>query len=1113
MFIKKLASILKSNRGYSLAELSISVSIIAMLAVGGLSIMEKKNASDSVSETYEKITRIQDALKSFAATKQYLPCPSLPNIAESSVNFGKSEGLTVSVPEVVSVATMYNNANKVTVPDTHDACSNNGLLALFHAGAVPVRTLGLSDDDTYDGWGRKFTYRIANGAGTKDDFTDLRFKSDLAVVDRKGIHKTNINNPPPYNSGAAYVIVSYGENGKTVAWRKNDATAPAKATGLEESNTDHVRKVYVQSEKTEGFDDIVAYGLKQNFIESKNVSAPIQIEALTCDNAKKMLDDSREVLNNFNSNGGAGGRADLIFKAAKKISIMCDNAPSNNMNPAVLANLVLWLDAADNTTLFTNANCVTGAEPTNNASIACWKDKSGNGYNATTGVAPSYIKSGINGKPIIRLNGSQYLNVSNTAMMQKMSSGTATGSTVFIAVKPTVLGANSLLQNRPFNSSVYFNAQVPYNDGYVYWQNGNASANGQLLATAGAPAGSAYIWVLNSAGTASQNIWRNGTLIGTKANAELAAFGTSYTLDIGANNRTNFYNGDLAEIIIYNRALDAKERPGIQSYLADKWGVTLATTAERCSKGMTFRKSKEHPKGSCQCPMGQAYITELVSSNACNIPANNAFSGCVAVNTPPTYNPGPTDAGMALWLDANDCSKVVLTKTGNKVMSWQDKSPNARNATQSVDANRPVYTLGGASTINSLPVIRLNGSTQYFDLATLSSLTAGEIFVVSKILTDPPTLESQTGFWIMGASGEKHHFPWTDGRIYDDFGSTLRRALPNPGQKLTLPNIYNVSSISGEWAATLNGIQLYTSTNNTVSFNFTPSIGRDASHYFAGDMAEMVLYDRKLSTTDRTAVMTYLSTKWAIALTPAAIGSSNLKLWLDASDASTIFEGSGCTGLNPNAGDAIGCWKDKSGNANHAKQTNKFQRPTYAIKARNDKPVIVFDGKDDQFSVLLDINYNVMPAVTIITAYQFKPGSTNGGQGLWGHDNTVWDRFMLLLYSGLSSSVSAGSTLNMSTDMPGLRTTNTWQIFTTVYNYGVSLGGFAYLNGTAGANFTETHSNTGDTVFYIGSIASYTDRNAKADISEFMLYNIAMTTAQRQMAEGMMGDRWGITLQ
>ncbi len=79
--------------------------------------------------------------------------------------------------------------------------------------------------------------------------------------------------------------------------------------------------------------------------------------------------------------------------------------------------------------------------------------------------------------------------------------------------------------------------------------------------------------------TATKGVFLNGgsgtILANAAANAPLTATSTGY---IGRDDSTSFYNGEIAEIIIYNRALKVDERNDIQNYLSKKYGIKVTTS-------------------------------------------------------------------------------------------------------------------------------------------------------------------------------------------------------------------------------------------------------------------------------------------------------------------------------------------------------------------------------------------------------------------------------------------------------------------------------------------------------------------------------------------------------
>ncbi len=225
----------------------------------------------------------------------------------------------------------------------------------------------------------------------------------------------------------------------------------------------------------------------------------------------------------------------------------------------------------------------------------------------------------------------------------------------------------------------------------------------------------------------------------------------------------------------------------------------------------------------------------------------------------------PSDIGtLYQWLKADSYSG----SDGDQVSTWEDSHTTNRDAT-GVGATKPVYK---TNIVNSLPVIRFNGTTSYFTLGDFSALTAVEVFIVIKLDADPPAA-NLSGLWAISSSGETYpdtHYPYADGAIYEPFGSTTRKTVGNPTLSLSSTfRVYNVWSASGDWAANLDGSNLYSSATNTVGVNSNCTLGKSitgTSFLLDGDVAEFVLFSAKISGGDRTSMISYLSTKYNLGL-------------------------------------------------------------------------------------------------------------------------------------------------------------------------------------------------------------------------------------------------------
>src|SRR5574343_1369214 len=81
----------------------------------------------------------------------------------------------------------------------------------------------------------------------------------------------------------------------------------------------------------------------------------------------------------------------------------------------------------------------------------------------------------------------------------------------------------------------------------------------------------------------------------------------------------------------------------------------------------------------------------------------------------------PSDVpGLFQWLVAAD---ITGLNDGDAVATWEDSSGNNRDASQATGANRPTYK---TNIVNSLPVVRFDGSDDYLEMGDFSSFTRSE---------------------------------------------------------------------------------------------------------------------------------------------------------------------------------------------------------------------------------------------------------------------------------------------------------------------------------------------------------------------------------------------------
>ncbi len=522
-----------------------------------------------------------------------------------------------------------------TTQSSVNGVDTRGVDCPVSVGAIPVFSLGLDESYMHDAWGRRMTYHVAptlcgadTGVPGSPTATDISISQSIGCTDNDYKNKTgNItvtNGSTTLTTSSAFVLVSHGANGAGAFLPSGTKLAASgNANEAENSNGD---TTYIKADQNATFDDIVIFATRNQIESQVNRKNIKNISVTDCETNSQVLKNitlteaaAMTSVNSYTQHSGAKNTGDQILlgilKNTQNICIsyygasaatingktwsgaQCpgNNNPGSNgstylttdgsclcdsglwdgnctttFTPKSISGLQLWIDANDSTTLFTDLACMDGS-PANNASIKCWKDKSGNTNNAIGINAPIYKTNSMNGKAIIRFDGQNLL--VGTSLLNSINTGNVT---VFIVAKNSDIG-NSVLVGVPDISEVRFNIHLPWSDENIYWDFGYmvGGGGGRIFNYWGGYEGTTYVWTFNAAygsGVGSQNIWRNGTRIQSNTTSKNPSYGTTYGLSLGGKTGA-YFSGDLAEITIYNTALSDTERQNIETYLKTKWGI------------------------------------------------------------------------------------------------------------------------------------------------------------------------------------------------------------------------------------------------------------------------------------------------------------------------------------------------------------------------------------------------------------------------------------------------------------------------------------------------------------------------------------------------------------
>lgn len=210
----------------------------------------------------------------------------------------------------------------------------------------------------------------------------------------------------------------------------------------------------------------------------------------------------------------------------------------------------------------------------------------------------------------------------------------------------------------------------------------------------------------------------------------------------------------------------------------------------------------------------------------------------------------PVTAGLAYRLDATDTARLTFVN-GTNVSAWADSTTNGYAFTQAAGAKQPVYV---TNAIYGLPALRFGyGGSKRLSANKLA--TARTLFIVTRVGAVPQ--QSLAGIWGRdladsgvrqnNATSWRHTGNGSDGNDFSHLGE-----------------MYIDGAYGSSFAANPLHVLSAVSTTDKVWTNAVGDYWGNATYnrYFKGDVGEILVYNRVLSTNERQRVETYLKAKW-----------------------------------------------------------------------------------------------------------------------------------------------------------------------------------------------------------------------------------------------------------
>ena len=221
-------------------------------------------------------------------------------------------------------------------------------------------------------------------------------------------------------------------------------------------------------------------------------------------------------------------------------------------------------------------------------------------------------------------------------------------------------------------------------------------------------------------------------------------------------------------------------------------------------------------------------------------------------------------SGLSLWLKAD----AGVTLSGSNVTAWADQSGNGNNAT-SPDS----YPTFVSSSINSKPAISFNGNDSWMQIPQNSIGDNGNISIF--------IVMNYTSGYIFLNKGDAASFEATSwelstitgfGFVDTNDGDPIWNTVPVSPATNT-PLLLEGFSTDGESQLAFNGTDSGSPSGTNVGFNNISQYigiggggdgGGNQGNPLDAKIAEIIIYNRQVTTPERQQVEAYLNTKYAI---------------------------------------------------------------------------------------------------------------------------------------------------------------------------------------------------------------------------------------------------------
>ncbi len=562
--------------------------------------------------------------------------------------------------------------------------------------------------------------------------------------------------------------------------------------------------------------------------------------------------------------------------------------------------LALWLRADD----------LVGSN-----TVAVWQDRSGRGNALTQSVAslrPAVVTNAVHGQAVVDFDGANDTLAGRIGGM----TGAVTVVTVcrFDSLSQAAADYDYVLNMGEDQSLKHLSVSrcaVGYASG---WDNAYYSYMGGSVGSMRGPVLPGQYWLaivaVHATNGTAHRVYVNG--VEESAQQYTGVLTLDGSIDLGRFAKpgyaNHYFNGQLAEVFVYDRALGTNECQSLYAYLQDRYSLEREGRPEVDAGadlqivegesvslvGSISDDGQPNPPGQVTCQWTKTVGPGVVSFADATAPQTTAgFSASGAYVLRLTASDGilmdfdelqvtvldpvctnvPTD-GLRLWLKADE----LPLNNGAPVAEWRDMRGQGHNLSQAGVAAQPVFR---TNALAGRPAVDFDGAND--SLAGQVGGITGSVSVVTVCRFEELNQAAGDYDYVLsiGQDQTRHHLsvsrcaagyaPGWDNAYYSYMGGSLvsMRGPALPGRQwVTIAAVHSASGTAH--TVYVDGIpapvQQYT---GTLALDGSIDLGRFvkpgyANHYLHGQIAETLVYDRALQPQDLFTIHAYLKARYGV---------------------------------------------------------------------------------------------------------------------------------------------------------------------------------------------------------------------------------------------------------